>query len=159
MKKRYWYTYLIIFTLCSCDHFVLKKENREDIVEKRWNELDKNDVDQPPLFKACQYKVPEELEQCFQNTITKHIHSYLMDHPIKVTESINDTIWVSLLITKEGIVKLEDFNSPDILGSQAPDFKNIIAESINTLPEIKPAHTRSTPTSARYKLPLVIQID
>ncbi|MBQ4820892.1 hypothetical protein [Aquimarina sp. MMG016] len=159
MSKRYWYIYLIVLTSTSCDNFVFKKDNRKDIIQKKWSEVDKNEVDQPPLFKTCQYKTEKELERCFQNTITKHIQDHLIDHTFKVQEAINDTVWVPLLITKDGEIILEEFLLPDIIQNQVPDFKTVLEASISSLPEAEPAHTRGTPTSARYKLPLVIDID
>ncbi|WP_378179049.1 hypothetical protein [Aquimarina sp. SS2-1] len=159
MTKRFYFIYVLIFTFCSCDHLIVKKENQEEVLKEKWNEIDKNQVDEPPLFEACKHASEEEQKNCFQNLINKHISNHLTDHTITVTESINDTIWVPLLITKEGDIVLEDFLVPDIITSQIPDFKDILEESIDQLPEVEPAHTRSTPVNTRYKLPLVIRIN
>lgn len=160
MDRKYWYILIIlVFGLYSCDNLIVKKGNREDIIEKKWSELDKNEVEEPPLFEACKYKVREELEKCFHQIITKHIQEDLMEHTFTVTKSINDTIWIPLLITKDGEILLEEYSLPKMIISQLPDFKDILEESIANLPSVEPAHTRSTPTSARYKLPLVIKIE
>lgn len=160
MDKKYWYHLIfLVIALHSCDNLVLKKDNRDTIVEQKWNELDKNEVEEPPLFEACLYKIREEQENCFHLTITEHIHEDLIDNTLTVTKTINDTVWIPLLITKDAEIIIEDYTLPALIASQLPDFKQILEESINNLPKIEPAHTRGTPTSARYKLPLVIKID
>ncbi|WP_234859413.1 hypothetical protein [Aquimarina aquimarini] len=159
MSVRNWHIGLLIFTLFSCDSFVLKKENKEDMVKEGLEKLNWNEVDQPPLFDACKSKPEELLKQCFQNTITQHINSYLTKQTFKVKKTINDTIWVPLLITKEGEIILEDFAPPYEIAIQIPTLKINLEKSINSLPEVKPAHTRSTPVTSRYKLPLVIHLN
>lgn len=159
MSVRNWYIGLLVFTLFSCKDFVLKKEHKDDIIKEGLEKLNWNEVEQPPLFAVCKRKSEEELEQCFQNTITQHIHNDLIKHTITVKEAVNDTIWVPLLITKEGKIILEDFNLPPNIETQIPDLKDRLENSIHSLPEVKPAHTRSTPVTTLYKLPLVIHID
>ena len=151
--------YISIFVLCSCDNFVLKKENKEEIVKEELQKLNKNEVEQPPLFEACKNTPTKELEACFQKTITLHLHNYLMQHTLKATQSVHDTIWVPLLITKDAEIILEDFGLPETIESQIPDLKDIIEKGVKSLPKVEPAHTRSTPVNALYKLPIVIKID
>ncbi len=159
MSVRNWYIGLLVFTVFSCKDFVLKKEHKDDIIKEGLEKLNWNEVEQPPLFAACKQKSEEELEQCFQNTITQHIHNDLIKHTITVKDAVNDTIWVPLLITNEGEIILEDFSLPLDIETQIPDLKDRLEKSIRSLPEIKPAHTRSTPVTTLYKLPLVIHID
>ncbi|WP_299312507.1 hypothetical protein [uncultured Aquimarina sp.] len=159
MIKRVYYICILIFTLYSCDNLIVKKEDSQQVLKEKWNEIDKNQVDEPPLFNACKNASEDELELCFQRTINEQVGDYLTNHTITVKQAINDTVWIPLLITKDGKIKLEDFLIPDIIASQIPDFKNIIEESIDNLPQVEPAHTRSTPVTTRYKLPIVIRIN
>ncbi len=153
------YIVLLAFILFSCDHFVLKKENKEEIVREELSKLNRNEVEQPPLFEVCKKMSEEELESCFQNTITLHIHNHLAKETITVTQNVDDTIWVPLLITKNGEIILEDFSLPNTIKKQIPNLIDILKQGVNTLPEVEPAHTRSTPVNARYKLPVVIRIE
>ncbi len=159
MSKKYIYISLLALIIFSCDSFVLKKEKKEEIIKERLDKLNWNSVDQPPLFDVCEEKSEEELNNCFQNTITDHIHNFLIEQNIKTTVSINDTIWIPLLITKDSEIILEDFELPSIIISEIPNLKEILIKGISSLPNVKPAHTRSTPVSARYKLPLVIHME
>ena len=159
MNVKNWYIGFLVFTLFSCDNFVLKKENKKDIVKESLEKLNWHEVEQPPLFDLCKENSTKDLESCFQRTITEHIYTYLVENPLSIKETIKDTIWVPLLITKDGKIVLEDFTLPPTITVQIPDLKNIIEKSISSLPEIKPAHTRSTPVTTLYKLPLVIRVE
>lgn len=159
MSKKLWYIFLLSITLLSCDSFVLKKEHKDKILKEEWDKLDQTQVEEPPLFEACKRKSGDELEVCFQNTITSHIRNYLTKHTLQVKEPINDTMLIPIVVTKKGNIILEDFNVPDVIESQISNLRNLLEQSINSLPEVKPAHTRGTPVTVRYKLPLVIQID
>ncbi len=160
MNKRTIYIILLLtFHLFSCDNFVLKKEHKEEIVKERLDKLNWDEVDQPPLFDICKRKSEEELESCFQSTITTHIYNHLSKQSITIKKPIQDTVWIPLLITKESNIIIEDFDISDRVISEIPNLKQIIEEAINSLPKVKPAHTRSTPVSAKYRLPLVIRVD
>ncbi|MEW7277794.1 hypothetical protein ABW636_04300 [Aquimarina sp. 2201CG1-2-11] len=159
MSIRNWYIGVLLFTLVSCDHFVLKKEHKNEIVNETLKKLNKTVVEQPPLFEVCKAKSEEVLEQCFQNTITTHIYDHLITHTIVVKEAIDDTIWVPLRITHKGEIILENFILPTKVEKQIPDLKKWLENSIHSLPKVKPAHTRGTPVTSVYKLPIVLHID
>ena len=158
MIRRQWSVIILLVSLYSCDSFVLKKERKEDIVKEELQKLSTNTVEQPPLFRACRYTSPNELELCFQNTITKHIHEDLSKNPITVSEVVNDTLLVPIIINKDGTISLEEFTIPYTVLSQIPDLKQRLEESIATLPKVKPATTRSTPVTTQYTLPIVLHI-
>ncbi len=138
---------------------MLKKENKEEILKEEWNKLNQNEVEEPPLFEVCKNKTEEEQKKCFYSTISNHIQNHLANHTFIVKEAINDTVWVPLTITKDNEIVIEDFDIPDIITTQIPDFRNILKQGISTLPQIEAAHIRSTPTSAKYRLPIVINMD
>ncbi|GAA4272990.1 hypothetical protein U6A24_06915 [Aquimarina gracilis] len=160
VSKRIWCLVgVLVFVSFSCDNIVLKKENKEQIIKERLDKLNWNEVEQPPLFEVCKEKPEEDLEQCFQNTISEHFQNHLSLQKLTLKEPVNDTIWIPLLITKNSMIIVEDFEVPHIIDSEIPNLKDIIEEGIGTLPKVAPAHTRGTPVTARYKLPLVIHLD
>jgi len=159
MSNRVWILYILIFTLYSCDNLIAKKEKQEDVLKEKWSTIDTTQVEEPPLFEKCKHDSGEDLQNCFHITIRDHIVDYLSDRTITIKETINDTIWVPILITKNDKIVLEDFTVPRLIQTQIPDFKDILEESIQSLPKVEAAHTRGVPVNARYKLPLVIRIN
>ncbi|WP_343909594.1 hypothetical protein [Aquimarina litoralis] len=158
MIKRVYYIYVFIFLSFSCDKLLVKKENQEDVFREKWSEIDKNQVDKPPFFETC-INEPEEIDDCFHKTIINHIKSEIAGTKISVTTSINDTIWIPLLVDKRGKINLEEFTIPELITEQIPNFEDILIKSIKTLPKADPAIVRSTPVTSRYKLPLVIHMN
>jgi len=159
MSKRFWYIFTLVFIQLSCNNLTLiEKLDREKVLKEKLSEFDNSQIEKPPLFESCRNE-PEESEACFQNTILNHISTHLGDHRIKVSNPINDTIWVPLIITKNSEIFLDEFKVPEIIDSQIPNFQNILKNSLKTLPKVKPAIARSTPVTSRYKLPIVILMD
>lgn len=160
MSLKFWYVGLLsISTLLSCEKLVLTKENKKDIIKKSLEDLKFTEVEQPPLFSSCASKSEPELDQCFQQTITKLIFEYLNQKTIIVKNEIKDTIWVPLLITKDGDIKTSNLQIPLSIYKELPELKQHLEKSIEALPKIKAAHTRGTPVNSLYKLPLVLHFD
>ncbi len=159
MRYRFWYIVALVFVLFSCDTSIFKKENKEDIIKERLDKLTWNEVEQPPLFEVCKKRPENELEACFQNTITEHFYNHLLKQNIKIHTSVSDTIWIPLIITKNGIIRIEDLEIPDLLSSEISDLRTILENGVDSLPEVAPAHTRGTPVTTKYRLPLVIHMD
>jgi len=157
--KRIKYLFIITLILYSCDNLIAKKEKQEDLLKEKWSTIDTTKVEEPPLFEQCKHDSGEDLQNCFHKTIRDHIGDYLSEHTITIKETINDTIWVPILITKNDEIVLENFVVPNMIQIQIPDFKDILEESIQSLPKVEAAHTRGVPVNARYKLPLVININ
>jgi len=81
---------ILFLGLLSCDSFVLKKENKDDIVKDGLNKLNWHDVEQPPFFDSCKNTAEEELEICFQQTITQHIQEHLAKQSFSIDTAIED---------------------------------------------------------------------
>ncbi len=145
--------------LCACDNFTLvSKDNPDTILKEKWATIDTTSVAKPPMFKTCRFETEATMESCFQKTLTRHIMQHVQDQTIVVTEAINDTIWIPIVITKQDSIYLETYTIPKIITDQIPDFGQLIQESISKLPSVKAAHTRGIPVTTKYKLPLVITI-
>lgn len=157
--KRIEYLFILTLILYSCDDLIEKKDKQEDVLKEKWSSIDTTQVEEPPLFEKCKHDSGEGVQNCFHKTIRDHISNYLSDRTITIKESINDTIWVPILITKNDKIVLENFVLPKVIQSQIPDFKDLLEESIQSLPKVEAAHTRGVPVNARYKLPLVISIN
>jgi len=156
MGSKIWCLGLLCIALFSCDRFVLKKENKEELIKEKLDNFNWNYVDEPPMFQECRIKFVEELEECFQKNITAYLHTYLSKQEINIQKSLNDTVWIPLLIDKKGTVTLENLEIPTAIATEIPNLKQLLEKSIDSLPKLAPAHTRSTPVTVRYILPLII---
>ncbi|MFL1894908.1 hypothetical protein ACJRPK_04340 [Aquimarina sp. 2-A2] len=156
MKNHQRILLLLLLTSFSCDQLIVKREHRDDIKEEEWHKLNRSEVDEPPLFKTCADEPEIDGMQCFQQTLTQHIHNYINKDVLLVSENITDTLWVSLLVNTNGTIIIENYELPEFLSEQLPDLESLLTASVSSLPTVEPAHLRGVPVNVRYRLPVVL---
>jgi hypothetical protein len=87
------------------------------------------------------------------------IYSNLDLNEIVVSQKINDTLYLSLLIDNKGNISLTDIENLDKLTNYIPNFKLILNQSIEKIPVLFPATKTNigVPVSTKFKLPLIIK--
>ena len=87
------------------------------------------------------------------------IYSNLDLNEIVVSQKINDTLYLSLLIDNKGNISLTDVENLDKLTNYIPNFKLILNLSIEKIPVFFPSTKTNigVPVSTKFKLPLIIK--
>ncbi len=149
----------VVLVLCcySCKNFVLKKDQKEDILKEEWNNIDTHAVEEPPLFENCNTGIASELELCFQKTIIEHVQQVVSQRTIVVQDDVKDTLWLPIHIDKEGVITITDYTLPKVLEAQFPEFKEVLMTQMATLPKAKAAHSRGVSVATQYRLPIVLR--
>ncbi|EGV44546.1 hypothetical protein BZARG_2191 [Bizionia argentinensis JUB59] len=158
MKKLY--VILIFLTISSCNYFDAKKTSSDVILENELRTFNWNEVDEYPMFATCYENASkEEKKQCFQNTLTHIITTKLQRHTLIVSQDISDTIFIKFKISKEGNLSLIDIEADSLTIKEIPNIKELLHESVDSLPEIFPAIRRSQQVNTAFTLPVIIQVD
>jgi hypothetical protein len=113
-----------------------------------------------PSFKECdEFNTNSERKACFESKILNMIYSNLDLNEIVVSQKINDTLYLSLLIDNKGNISLTDVENLDKLTNYIPNFKLILNQSIEKIPVLFPATKTNigVPVSTKFKLPLIIK--
>ena len=76
-----------------------------------------------------------------------------------MTESINDTLYIYLEITKEGEPQIDSVKVDTTVTYQLPDIEDWLRQSIDSLPKIYPASKRGIPVSTVFKMPVVVKAE
>lgn len=98
MKKVLLFVFTLILTSCN---FETKKISSEEVLEQESRSLNWKEVDEYPAFENCQNETElAAAKNCFERTVATTIYSFLASQQPVVTESINDTIFIYLEITK-----------------------------------------------------------
>ena len=116
--------------------------------------------DEMPSFKECdEFNTNSERKACFESKIFNMIYSNLDLNEIVVSQKINDTLYLSLLIDNKGNISLTDVENLDKLTNYIPNFKSILNQSIEKIPVLFPATKTNigVPVSTKFKLPLIIK--
>jgi hypothetical protein len=147
---------LIIFFITSCDKISFSKNKNIQVLDTI---VDYSSVDTFPSFKPCDSIIDKTNKStCFRTTIHQKIGEELQQHSFVIKDSIDEIIYVDLIINSEGIFTLDTIKSSDNIKKALPQLDSILRASIKKLPKIHAANKRGIPVSVKYCLPIRIKL-
>ncbi|WP_299521061.1 hypothetical protein [Winogradskyella sp.] len=152
---------LLLFTLLSaCNYFEKQKVNADDLLEEELQTFNWNDVDTYPTFSGCDSIIDkEEGKVCFQNTLLAHVNDYLGRQNLVVSEDVNDTIRIGLIIDANGTLAIEEIIIKPETQFQIPTIDSLLHQSLKGIPKIEAATKRSQYVTTAFELPVIVKID
>lgn len=158
MKKAF--PLLLVTILTACDQFETRKIFSEDILSEETRDLNWHEVDRYPAFSECQDILGvEEAKTCFGNKVAQYVYARLEQKQPVVTESLNDTLLLHLIVSKEGIPLIDSMEIDSTVVHHLPKIETWIRESVDSLPNIYPASKRGIPVSTKFRMPIVLRTD
>jgi len=149
--------FLLLVMLSSCEYFNVKKVSSETILEEELQTFNWNDVDEYPTFSVCDsMSSKEEKKACFVQTLTGFITNYLQRDTIIVTQDIHDTINLNFKVSASGDLILLDTKIDSLTNTEIPNIKQLLTESLDSLPKIFPAIKRGQQVTTEFTLPIII---
>jgi hypothetical protein len=149
--------FLLLLILFSCEYFNVKKVSSETILKEELQTFNWNDVDEYPSFSVCDStSTKQEKKACFEQTLTSFITNYLQKDTIIVTQDINDTINLNFKVTAAGDLILLDTKIDSLTNNEIPNIKQLLTESLDSLPKIFPAIKRGQQVTTEFTLPIII---
>jgi hypothetical protein len=151
---------LIILLATSCNYFEKKKVNSKDLLEEELQTFNWNAVDTYPTFSSCDsITAKEESKLCFQNTLLIHVNQFLEQQNIVVSEDVNDTITLKIIINNKGILEVESIDYKPETTIQIPEIDSLLRQSLKGIPKIYPAIKRGQQVTTVFELPIIVKID
>jgi len=151
---------IIVLLLTSCSYFEKQKVNSEDLLEEELQTFNWNDVDTYPTFDDCSSISGKiESKECFQDNLLAHVNTFLSNQNIVVTEDVNDTIRLKLIIDKEGTLVIEQMKIKPETVIQIPEIDSLLHESLKGIPKIYPAIKRGQQVTTAFELPIIVKIN
>lgn len=146
--------------LGSCEWFPSRQARTQQLVNAEMQTIDWNQLDQFPLFGACDETAPKtDQQECFQGTLTLHLSMALEDFDFRSETALHDTIYVDFLVDNKGGISVLSVGENPTLSAENPEFENIVARSLRSLPRLEPALKRGIPVAAQFRIPLVLKTD
>jgi len=147
---------LMVLFITSCDKFSFSKnKNIQDLDTI----VDFSSVDTFPSFKPCDSIIDKTKKtDCFRTTIHQKIGAELLQHTFIIKDSIDEIIYVDLIISSEGIFTLHAIQSSNNIKKVLPQLDGLLRESVEKLPKIYAANKRGIPVSVKYSLPIRIKL-
>lgn len=152
--------FLLLVLLTACNYFENQKVNSEDLLKEELQTFNWNDVDTYPTFSSCDsMTVKEDSRVCFQNTLLSHVNHYLASQNIVVSEDVNDTIRLKLMIDNRGHLEIEDIAIKPETRFQIPEIDSLLRQSLKGIQKIFPAIKRGQQVKTAFELPVIVRID
>lgn len=150
----------VILLLTSCDYFEKQKVDSKDLLEEELQTFNWNDVDTYPTFSGCDsITVKEESKICFQNTLLDNVNQFLQEQNIVVSDDVNDTIRLKLIVDNKGLLKVDSIIIKEETRFQIPEIDSLLQQSVTTVPKIYPAIKRGQQVTTAFELPVIVRID
>jgi len=157
--KRIFILFLLISTM-SCDYFNKEKVYSEDLLEEELQTFTWNNVDEYPTFESCDATLnKEDKKQCFENTLRDILNTNLSQYHIVVSEAIEDTVQLKIIIDKEGEFSINAIESSALIKQELPQLDSLLRQSLDSLPKIFPAIKRSQQVTTQFSFPVIIKIE
>ena len=150
---------LMIF-VTSCDKFSFKKNTNSTNKIVLDTIVDFSSVDTFPSFKVCDSLIDKQKKSdCFRTTIHQKIGEELLQHQLIIKDSIDEIIYVDLIINSSGIFMLDAIESSENIKNQLPELDSLIKSSILKIPKIFPATKRGQQVITEFDLPIIISVN
>ena len=147
---------LIIF-LTSCDKFSFSKTKNIQPIDTI---VDFTSVDTFPSFKVCDSLIDKTRKQdCFRKTIHQKIGEELQKNSLAIKDSIDETIFVDLIIDSKGEIVFNKIKSSEKIKKELIDLDSLVQISVKSLPKVYPAIKRGIPVTTKYQLPIRILLE
>ncbi len=158
--RRFWLFLLLMGVLQACEYFQSKEEKTRQLVNDELLGINWNDVDQYPLFDNCDEtsEKPAQL-RCFQEEMMRHMVDTLQGLEYQVSQDLNDTIKVDLLIDEHGFIRVTNIQDNHRVQETLPNFNEEVTRRLNDLTTVAPALKRGMPVSMKFRLPIVLNTE
>ena len=152
--------FFIFLLLVSCQYFEAKKTSKDAILKKELKTFNWNEVDTYPSFPVCDsLDTLTNKKQCFETTLANHISTQLAKETFVVTQDINDTIMLQFQVSKLGGLSLLKSKIDSLTIIEIPNIKNLLNDSLDSLPKIFPALKRGQQVTTEFNLPIIIHMN
>ena len=153
--------FLSIFFLCSsCQFFETEKISSESFYEEEFKTIEWNEIDQYPTFSSCK-ELTEKGDQrnCFVNILSSSLYQSIDDQKWTIMKTIQDTIMLEISVSNTGEIQIDSIEMDSLLGTQFPNMRVVLYNSIESLSLVAPAYKRGIPVNTRFKLPIALNTE
>jgi len=154
-----WRFLIFLLFFHSCNYFTSKEEQTRKLVNDELMAIDWNDVDQFPLFGACDEMAQKgEQRRCFEQEMLKRLVQAFSDTVYEVNQKIQDTLYVDFEVDEDGFVNIIEIEDNQEIENVVPGFRDEIRARFKDLTVI-PAHKRGMNVKIKFRIPIVLNTE
>ena len=152
---------IIILLACSCQYFNREVKDIEEAKKEVRDTINRKVVSTYPLFEVCKaYELASlsDQKQCFFKQTSTHIYNYINKENLEASESIQDTIFLSMSVSEKGDFSLIGVRNSEVLKEELRSLKMICNEAVESIPKLAhPATKNGIDVAITFEIPLVLQ--
>lgn len=132
----------------------------EEAKEEVRDTLNRTQITTYPLFEDCKSSELASIaiqKKCFFEKATSHIYAYLGKEHLVVTQSIQDTLYLKIEVSKTGKFKLLKVENTENLEEELQSLNSICNEAVESIPKLDyPANKNGVDIAITFTVPLVL---
>jgi len=149
MLKSVYINIFFYLSLTSCNYFDYSRKDKDILIKKRINEIKANGLGLYPKIAPCKNIIEK---RCFETQLISELKKNIQEtlDPKKIT--ITDTIWLTIEISKTGIIHLKTISKTANL-----NIKEAVEYTFENISPIEPATIQGVKVTSNFKIPLTLK--
>ena len=147
----------MVVLLQSCQYFEKKVPNEKELLEKRLQEINWDEVDEYPSITNCDsVENSEQRKQCFFDYLTSNIRQRLIDDKVYVKFPAVDTLKLNVTVFPNSKIEFKALIN-DSLAFEKTKLDSILRVNLTNFQKINPALKRGIPVKTNFILPIKLK--
>lgn len=119
--------------------------------------IDWSEVDQYPLFSACEHIAEKEAQKsCFIKTLSDLLYEAANNTISSTYVSINSTVFIEFSVTEKAELLISSIEMDSTVTGSFPLLKDALRSRIDSLNLVAPAYKRGIPVRTEFTFPIDI---
>ncbi len=154
------YFFFLFFFLISCQYFEKPITSEEELLQKKLNQINWNEVTVYPSVAECDSIMDKEVQKaCFFDYLSEVIHKKLKPDSLSSEGKIIDTIQVKVTIFPDSKISFEPLFPAEETTYDKPKTDSILKARLVNFPKIEPAQKEGIPVKTQFILPIILKED
>jgi hypothetical protein len=155
--KPYYLLILFLLMATSCQFFETEKISTETFYNEELKTIDWSEVDQYPLFEACEnLSEKENQKNCFIGTLSTFLYEAANNSISSTHLSLDSTVFIEFSISEKAELKVAAIEMDSTVSATFPRLNAALRARIDSMKLVAPAYKRGIPVRTEFTLPIDI---
>ena len=146
--------------LSSCQYFEKQVPDEDELLQKRLQEINWNEVSSYPSIAECDAILDKEMKrECFFTTMARLVQEKLDIDTIAMMYPEMDTIEVKVTVHPDASLTFEPQMPQDSVSYNKVQIDSILKARLVDFPQIEPAQKEGIPVTSQFILPVILDVE
>ena len=151
---------LLLLLLGSCQYFDRKVPDEEELLQKRLEQIDWDEVSSYPSIGECDSVLDKEQQkECFFSSMTRLVQERLDVDTLSMLYPEADTIEVKVTVYPDATLKFEPQFPNDTVAYDRTRIDSLLRSRLSDFPPVEPAQKEGVPVTSQFILPVILNVE